>query len=104
MKPRIAALLLGVMGMAGASVFLVAKSPPQKNDPYGYFEYRRNAMRASFPDVVLLTQDNQQKRFYDDLIKDKVVVVQFMFANCSNLCPRTTPNLARVQRELRKLA
>ncbi len=104
MNRRVASLLLCVLAMAAASAFVAAKSPPQKNDPYGYFEYRRNTMRASFPDVVLLTQDNQQKRFYDDLIKDKVVVVQFMFANCSDLCPRTTPILTQVQRELRKRA
>jgi protein SCO1 len=104
MNRRMAALLLGIFAMAGASAFVSAKSPPQKKDPYGYFEYRRNAMRGSFPDVVLLTQDNKEKRFYDDLIKDKVVVIQFMFANCADLCPRTTPNLARVQRELSKRA
>jgi protein SCO1 len=104
MNRRIAAFFAGLMAVAGASAFVAANGPPQKSDPFGYFEYRRNAMRASFPDVVLLTQDSQQKRFYDDLIKDKVVVVQFMFANCAELCPRTTPNLARVQRELRKRA
>ena len=103
MKRRIAAFSLGAAAVLGASVFLSAKSTPRK-DPYGYFEYRRSAMRSSFPDVLLLTQDNKQKRFYDDLIKDKIVVIQFMFANCDGICPRTTPNLARVQRELSKRA
>jgi protein SCO1/2 len=104
MNRRIAAVLLSIMAVAGVSALLAAKGPPQKSDPYGYFEYRRNALRGNFPDVVLLTQDNQQKRFYYDLIKDKVVVIQFMFANCADLCPRTTPNLATVQRELSRRA
>jgi protein SCO1 len=103
MNRHAAIFVLGVIVAVGASAVLPAKSLLQ-GDPYGYFEYRRNAMRASFPDVVLLTQNNEQKHFYGDLIKDKVVVIQFMFANCNNLCPRTTPNLAKVQRELSKLA
>jgi protein SCO1/2 len=65
-------------------------------------EYRRNALRNNFPDVVLRTQDNTEKRYYEDLIKDKVVVIQFMFARCDDLCPRVTPNLAQVQRELNR--
>ena len=104
MNRRIAVFLLGAIALAGASALLSAKSKPPQRDPYGYFEYRRSALRSNFPDVVLLTQDNKQKRFYDDLIKDKIVVIQFMFANCEDLCPRITPNLARVQRELSKLA
>ena len=103
MNRRIAVLVLGVMVATGATATIPAKGLLQ-DDPYGFFEYRRNALRANFPDVVLLTQDNEQKRFYDDLIKNKVVVIQFMFANCNNLCPRITPNLAKVQRELNKLA
>jgi protein SCO1/2 len=91
-------LALGALVVPGGS----AQLPPQ--DAASYAAYQRNALRSHFPDVTLLTQDNQRKLFYADLIKDKVVVIQFMFANCDNLCPRTTPNLARVQRSLQKLA
>jgi protein SCO1/2 len=101
MRRCIASLLL-VCAVVAASAFLFAKDKPPAKDPFGYVEYRRNTLRSSFPDVVLLTQDSKPKRFYDDLIKDKVVVIQFMFANCDGLCPRATPNLARVQRELSK--
>jgi protein SCO1 len=79
-----------------------AQSPPQ--DAVSYSAYQRNALRSHFPDVTLFTQDNQAKKFYGDLIKDKIVVIQFMFANCDDLCPRTTPNLARVQRNLQRVA
>jgi len=98
-------MLLCLAVLSGASALLGARSNPQPvKDPFGYMEYRRNALRGSFPDVVLLTQDNKRKRFYDDLIKYKIVVIQFMFANCDNLCPVVTPNLARVQRELNRRA
>jgi len=50
-----------------------------------------------FPNVSLLTQDNRSVRFYDDLLKGKVVVISFMFTTCTTLCPQTTGRLAKVQ-------
>ena len=50
-----------------------------------------------FPNVPLLTQDNKPVRFYEDLIKGKVVVISFMFTTCTSICPLTTTHLARVQ-------
>jgi protein SCO1/2 len=53
-----------------------------------------------FPNLILTTQDGKRVRFYDDLIKDKIVVLNFMFTSCSGVCPAITTNLARVQRIL----
>ncbi len=53
-----------------------------------------------FPNVALLTQDNKSVRFYDDMLKGKVVVISFMFTTCSTLCPMTTAHLASVQQYL----
>lgn len=55
------------------------------------------ALLSHFPNVVLKTQDNKPVRFYDDLIKGKVVMINFMFTSCDSLCPRATSNLANVQ-------
>src|SRR5207245_9196485 len=52
-----------------------------------------------FPNVTLLTQDNQPVRFYDDMLKGKVVVISFMFTTCNSLCPLTTAHLASVQEQ-----
>ena len=41
-------------------------------------------------------------RFYDDLIKDKVVVINFMYAQCEGICVPVTQNLKRVQNLLGK--
>jgi|GEM_PF-2558163 cytochrome oxidase Cu insertion factor (SCO1/SenC/PrrC family) len=35
-----------------------------------------------FPNVELTTHNGQQVRFYDDLIKGKVVVINFMYTTC----------------------
>lgn len=54
--------------------------------------------RADFPNVSLVNQDRQTVRFYDDLVRgDHTVVIHFMFAQCSDICPATTSNLAQVQ-------
>lgn len=72
------------------------------NNSINLQEYTARALRSKFPNVPLITQDNQTVRFYDDLIKGKVVLIQFMFTKCEQLCPMTTPNLVKVQKELRK--
>lgn len=64
--------------------------------------YTARALRQHFPNIVLTNQDNKKVRLYDDLIKGKIVVIQFMFSNCERLCPMVTPNLVKVQKELEK--
>lgn len=53
-----------------------------------------------FPDVELTTHEGERVRFYSDLIKDKIVVINFMYARCEGTCPGTTANLVKVQRML----
>ena len=54
----------------------------------------------SFPNVVLTTHEGKKVRFYDDLIKNKIVVFNFMYAKCEGVCPGITMNMARVQKLL----
>src|ERR671925_1366788 len=55
---------------------------------------------SHYTNAVLRTHENKKVRFYDDLIKDKLVVINFMYANCQSACPRSTSNLVKVQRML----
>ncbi len=52
-----------------------------------------------FPNVPLVTHEGESVRFFD-LIKDKVVVVNFIYTVCPDTCPLETARLARVQRIL----
>src|SRR6266850_2331875 len=52
------------------------------------------------PNVTLRTQDGVRVRFYDDLVKGKTVLINFMFTSCTAHCPFTTANLAKVQQAL----
>lgn len=54
----------------------------------------------SVPNVRLRTQNNQEVRFYDDLVKGKIVMINFMFTSCTTQCPLTTANLAKVEEAL----
>ena len=55
----------------------------------------------SIPDVVLLNQEGEQVRFYSDLVKDKVVAINFIFTTCTTICPPMGANFASLQRLLR---
>jgi protein SCO1/2 len=51
------------------------------------------------PNVPLLTHEGKSVNFYDDLIKDKIVLINFMYVRCGDICPGMTANLRRVQDE-----
>jgi len=61
---------------------------------------REKIRNRNFPNVALKTQDGKTVRFYDDLVKDKVVTINFFYAQCDELCPLVTANLAKVQQAL----
>lgn len=45
-----------------------------------------NQRRADrFADVELLTQDEQSVKFVSDLVRDRAVVLNFMYTNCSGI-------------------
>jgi protein SCO1 len=50
-----------------------------------------------FPNVTLTTQDGASVRFYDDLIKGKIVAIDLIYASCKFACPLETARLAQVQ-------
>jgi cytochrome oxidase Cu insertion factor (SCO1/SenC/PrrC family) len=61
---------------------------------------RSDSNEAYFPNLTLLTQENKSVQFYNDLLKGKVVLINFMFTTCKGVCSPMTANLAKVQRYL----
>src|SRR3954467_15939188 len=53
-----------------------------------------------FPNVPLTTQDGKVVRFYDDLLKNKSVVVNLIYTRCTASCPLETAKLTQVQKIL----
>ena len=61
---------------------------------------RESIRQRYFPDVVLQNQDGHKFRFYEDLLKGRVVTINMFFAKCEDICPLITSNLVKVQRIL----
>jgi protein SCO1/2 len=62
---------------------------------------REAIRRRYFPDVVLRAHDGRRVRLYDDLLRGRVVTLNYMYLGCSDgTCPITTHNLVQVQRRL----
>ena len=45
------------------------------------------------PNSELRTHDGKLVRFYDDLVRNRTVLVNFMYATCTGVCPGSTRNL-----------
>ena len=52
------------------------------------------------PDVPVLDQDGNKLHFYTDLIKGKTVAINFIFTNCTTICPPLAATFARLQKEM----
>ncbi len=53
--------------------------------------------REYFPNVPLTTHEGQKVNFFDDLVEDKVVVINFIYTTCPDACPLETARLMEVQ-------
>jgi protein SCO1 len=93
--------LLGVAPFAGV-VAARANTPGRQDDypPVQVISSRERIRQLHFPNVSLTNQEGKKVLFYDDLIKNKIVVINFMYTRCEGVCPGITTNLVRVQRIL----
>jgi len=51
-----------------------------------------------FPNTKLITHEGKTVQFFDDLIKDKIVAINFIYTSCPDVCPLETAKLTQVQR------
>ena len=66
-------------------------------------ESGREVMRRRyFPNVPLVTHEGKRVRFYDDLLKGRIVLLNLMYADCTASCPLITANLLKVQKILNR--
>src|SRR5262245_47802335 len=92
------AAVVGVGSVVGAAVVdRMGKAPPVieaiKSPPR---KAAAKAVRNMIPNVDVVAHDGRKFRFYDDLVKDKVVVINFFYAECGETCPLVTENLRKV--------
>lgn len=52
------------------------------------------------PEVTVQDQNGKSLNFYTDLVKGKVVAINFVFTTCTTICPPLTATFRRVQQQL----
>lgn len=90
-RPRIE----GTYGIIAGQTLASSKTKP----------LRRRARRKQsdkFSNILLYTQHGKAVRFYDDLVKDKVVMINLMYTTCPKICPVNTAQLARIHELLER--
>lgn len=101
--------LLGIAGMAPlAGGLLEARTSfpglgttyPNVDERTLSAQARRRIQEQHLPNILLTSHQGKQVRFYDDLVKDKAVTLNFFYTHCDEICPLVTANLAKVQKLL----
>src|ERR1700731_4121273 len=90
-----AATFAGGSTLARAAVAAVSDAKPTQSQLA-----RQRIQRLHLPNVPLLTHEGKQVKFYDDLLKDKIVTLNFFYTKCDEICPAVTANLVTVQKLL----
>jgi cytochrome oxidase Cu insertion factor (SCO1/SenC/PrrC family) len=78
----------------------MAAAPAQQKPAASQAPSEEDRARAYFTDLPLLTQDGKQVRFYTDVLKDRVVLINFVYTNCKDACPLITQMLNKVRDSL----
>jgi cytochrome oxidase Cu insertion factor (SCO1/SenC/PrrC family) len=87
-------------GLASASTIVKVITEAAATAVRGTAKSSSETNAGYFPNLTLLTQDGEPVRFYDDLLKGKIVLINFMFTTCTSVCQPMTSNLSKVQKYL----
>jgi cytochrome oxidase Cu insertion factor (SCO1/SenC/PrrC family) len=74
---------------------------PEAASPGGAPPFDNPRARRYFTNVRLVDQHGDEVRLYDDLLRDKVVVIQTFFCSCRGACPPLVGNMAKIQERFR---
>ena len=83
--------------VAGADETHTMLSAPGRREASSTPDARDRAARLFFSDRRLLTQHGDEVRFYSDVLKDRVVLINFVFTQCKDTCPTQTAKVSAVQ-------
>lgn len=90
-----------MLGAAPFAVPLLVKGQSlESKSRFKEIPSRERIRQRYFPDIVLTNHDGKKVRFYEDLIRDKIVIMNMMYVKCAGICMPTTMNLMRVQKLL----
>jgi len=61
---------------------------------------RERSAKSYEPNTPLVSHQGQTLRFYEDVVKGRIVLLNTMFTSCAGICPPITNNLLAVQKAL----
>ena len=67
-------------------------------------KYKRSVERYTMPDVVLINQDGKKVRLTTLVNSDQPVVVDFIYATCTTICPVLSVSYTNLQNRLKDSA
>ena len=70
------------------------------NPKFKQIPSRERIRQRYFPNLGLTTHEGNKVKFYDDLVKDKIVIFNMFYAKCEGICSPITRNLVRLQQVL----
>jgi cytochrome oxidase Cu insertion factor (SCO1/SenC/PrrC family) len=85
-----------------AAIFIFASVPAVAGNAPADEAAAEAKARDYFSNVELVDQNGQRLKFYDEVLKDNVVVISFIFTNCQSACPLMTRNLTMIRDMLRE--
>jgi len=65
-----------------------------------FAQEQQSPAQKYFSDVELINQDGEKVRFYSDLLKNKVVIINTFFTTCTSICPPMNRNFEKIQEAL----
>ena len=92
--------MLATLAVAPLAVGVVGQAAGADNKFKAAESSREKLRKLYFPNFELTTHEGKKVHFYDDLIKDKLVVINFMYVKCEGVCMPVTMNLKKVQKLL----
>jgi len=63
--------------------------------------YRRTVEKYTMPDVTLVNQDGKKVRFKSLIESDKPVIVDFIYATCTTICPVLSVSYTNLQNKMK---
>lgn len=65
---------------------------------------REQMRQKHFPNVALVTHNGKEVFFYDNILKNQKVVINFMYTACTEICSPVTQNILKAQQLLGDIA
>ena len=83
--------------VAYAAMLFIVSAPVVAGDAPADKAAAEAKARDYFSNVELVDQNGRSVKFYDEVLKDNIVVISFIFTNCQSACPLMTRNLTMIR-------